>query len=398
MKENKLAQENKIKSQVVIMLTSLINNKNLKTALYIFVTLFVAVNFLLILGKNNEIRSKSDEILKLTNQISEKDNFYSKYAHVIESKDIAIEQLKNQNEKHMEAYNNLNNDLFESKIISRSQLLELFGEEVNTIAKSFLDYQNEFQSLLNQFNYIEENIGPKIDTYGDYVQGTLVVADAFFPALYLDTIADGIDLSREYIDRINVKIYEINDIKESMEKVKFLSENFNENKNEETLFEASSEINEVLLVKMNDLIIFCDELAVMCDKCIDALKSARDAKIYIENKTNSGISKLSSFFFSSDNYNNQNNNIDSADKDSIESLISNFSHKTESIKTSSKDLSFNFTRDKNSFNRLMSYINIIELIDNRANLPKSHPGLQLPEPVPELQVRSMVWTRASTIE
>ena len=224
---------------------SSVDSKNLKQLKIIFCLFIasVAIGIFIYININN------NKIEILENTLSGKNIEITDYK-------LKINQIMSEFDEIKNIYQKQQKELSENKIITRMQLVSFLASDVNELSTSFLEYKKDFQTILDQLRFIEENISPYIDDYGEYVEATASTIGIISGSDYFDDIVMGLEITRKYIDLINEKILQINEINKSMAKVKMLNDAYNVNNNEGELFEASNEINEVLIYRMKEVILF----------------------------------------------------------------------------------------------------------------------------------------------
>ena len=216
--------------------------------------------------------------------------------------------------------------------------------------------------------WIETNISPEIKKYGVYMKAT-AVASSFLPVPYISKISDAITGTLDFVELTDEYFTLVTEVKNSMVNVQTLQQKYAETKNESILLEACKNVNEVLFLKLQQIIAFSESLVLGCDETVNTLKSVKEFKETIVEKTHSGFAKLASFYTSSNKptttlgkpveYQNSQSDLDMIDK-----LIANLSERTNEIKDSSSKNAADFKTDLLSFGNLMSYNRFLRLIDS----------------------------------
>jgi hypothetical protein len=331
--------------------------KSFKIILCLIISCLVFGSFAIIFIENTKINNLER---KLSIKNSEIDDYKSNINHI----SLELNSLKLVYEKQL-------NDLKENKVITRTQLVGLMNNDINGLSSNFTTYEAQFRRTFEQMKWIKDNLSPIIENYAKYIKAT-ASASSLIPLPYLRLISDKIERSVSFIQLINIKLNEINEIKISMEKVKLLNEKYINEKNENILFETSNEIGEVLIVRINSIVNFSEDLVDACDKGIESLKNIKELKVWIEDKSKSGLAKIGAYLFSSNQNETDNSNKtisnekqEAVQLDSIDNAILDLSARTAIIKQTSQDISESFKKDKNSFANIMFFNKVVKIIDNK---------------------------------
>ena len=282
----------------------------------------------------------------------------------IDSDKEKITEISMELNNYKSRYEKLLQELEQNKIIARTQIIDLIEGEINSLSANFSIYEKKFQNIITQMKWIETNISPEIKKYGVYMKAT-AVASSFLPVPYISMISDAITGTLAFVDLTDEYITLVNEVKISMANIQALQQQYAETKNENILLEACENVNEVLFVKLKQIIAFSESLVLRCDETINTLKSVKEFKETIVEKTHSGFAKLASFFTSSTTlekpaeYKNSQSDIDMIDE-----LIANLSERTNEIKDSSSKNAADFKTDLLSFGNLMSFNRFLRLIDS----------------------------------